>query len=167
MTSDQLPPWEYNALPFYLDAVHLEAARRVALTSIREEVKGVRLDPVLGEAAYFRLSGTDYKHNRQRIESLLAGQPDVTDARGRPFYSAVLVPDPSMANGGLHPIGVVARTGYLGSVWNENGLVGSSRVASAVDRRRFFATRLYIERRDSGFEIKVWVWAQPLQHHHS
>jgi hypothetical protein len=150
------PPWEVDGLPHGLTEEHFEAAARIVVTGLREEVAGDRLDFVTGTPqVYFRLSGTHYPHNLARLDALRLRTPLVVDRAGRSIYPAILVPDPSTGAERGQPVGACGTTGYLGSAWNDSVTEMAAGISRGVHRRRFLVSRLLVERDSS--EVKVWL----------
>jgi hypothetical protein len=167
-----LPPWEVNGLPGGIRPKDLEAASAFFTVGIRQrEERLISVHPDR-HGWYFRLSGTDYEENIDRLANLLNYQPmDVEEFRGcrRRYYPAILLPDPTETAPGTtaSPIAVCSHTGYLGSAWQDAATELRPEVDHARGQGKYLFTRLRLQEERSDitpveWEPAVWLPCKPL-----
>jgi hypothetical protein len=125
---------------------------------------GRRLIPVYPDRHgwYFRLSGTQYQHNKDRLAELLRYAPMHTEEyRGCPrkYYPAILLPDPTPAMRGTtaRPLAVCSRSGYIGSAWQDAATELRPEVDSARGRGEYMFTRLRVEQDPRSVAATAWI----------
>jgi hypothetical protein len=168
---EYIPPWEANGLPEDIAPTDFDVAATYYMTGIFWF--GRRLIPVNPNhhGWYFRLSGTRYQHNKDRLADLLCYAPmHIEDYRGsiQKYYPAILLPDPTSAISGTaaRPIAVCSRSGYIGSAWQDAATELRPEVDSAREHGKYMFTRLRLEEgpgsaTETRWEPSVWLPCEP------
>lgn len=164
----ETPPWEVNGLPEGIRSRDFDAASTYFMTGLFRW--GERLIPVHPDhhGWYFRLSGTHYPLNVDRLTNLLNYPPmhiNEHQRRQHRYYPAILLPDPSPAPPGTNarPIAVCSHSGYLGSAWQEAATELRTEVDNARMHGKYMITRLRLEKNSDRllhatvWEPKVWL----------
>ena|SRR5271165_1264558 len=169
---EYVPPWEVDGLPEGIRPKDLEAASTFFMVGIR--LREERLIPVHPDRYgwYFRLSGTGYAKNVDRLAGLVNCQPmHVEEYRGcrRKYYPAILLSDRTEPKAGTTalPIAVCSHTGYIGSAWQDAATELRPEVDHARAQKKYMFTRLRIQEglggiTPAGWEPAVWLPCKPL-----
>lgn len=145
-------PWTVSALPYALTSDDIAAASHALMTNTPA---GRVRPPDISDARRITsavLYGTNYGENRRRIAALAQLPVIVPELIGRGGYPGILMPDPS-ASSDVRPLAVVGPTGYVGSVWNEDGTEMCKAVDAALKEGFVYATLVELD----GDQVRAWL----------
>ena len=146
-------PWTVNGLPCGLTDQDISAAAQTLMTNApagRVRPPGASAARPITSAVLY---GTNYDENRRRIGALAQLPLIMPELVGRRGYPGILMPDPSASSGDVRPLAVIGPTGYVGSVWNEDGTEMCTAVASALTEGFVYATLVEVE----GDQVRAWL----------
>jgi len=146
-------PWTVSALPYALTSEDIAAAAQTLMTNTpvgRVRPPGASAARPITSAVLY---GTNYDENRRRIGALAQLPLIAPEFVGRWGYPGVLMPDPSVGNGDIRPLAVIGPTGYVGSVWNEDGTAMCKAVDTALMEGFMYATLVEVE----GDQVRAWL----------
>jgi hypothetical protein len=169
---EHIPPWEVNGLPEDITPADFDKAATYYMTGIFWF--GRRLIPVHPDhhGWYFRLTGTYYEHNINRLTELSNYSPMHSGeyhGSAQKYYPAILLPDPTTPAQGTtaRPIAVCSRSGYIGSAWQDAATKLRPEVDSARADGKYMFTRLRLEEDPysataTKWKPTVWLPCEPL-----
>ncbi|MHB1490093.1 MAG: hypothetical protein ACYCTH_06290 [Cellulomonas sp.] len=146
-------PWMVSALPYALTSEDIAAAAQTLMTNTpvgRVRPPGASAARPITSAVLY---GTNYDENRRRIGALAQMPLIAPEIIGRRGYPGILMPDPSEGNGDVRPLAVIGPTGYVGSVWNEDGTEMCKAVDTSLAEGFAYATLIEVE----GDQVRAWL----------